>query len=76
MFRAVRRWQTRLWLLWLLKDQHVLHFFMMNEILDAIAARGDCASRYKDEKSALTLKVCVCMRPMSPMLGTTHRTEI
>ena len=69
-FRAVRRRQTRLWLLWLLKDPHALHFVMMNEIIDAFAARGVCASRWIDEKGALCLKVRASMRPLSPMLDT------
>ena len=60
----------RLWLLRPLKDHHALHFFVMNEIIDAFAARGVCASRWIDEKGALCLKVRASMRPLSAMLDT------
>ena len=71
-FRAVRRREIRLWLRRLLKDHHSLHFLMMNEIIDAFAARGVCASRWKDEKGALSLKVCASTRALSARLDTTH----
>ena len=61
-FRAVWRRQTLLWLLQPLKDHHSLHFIVMNEIIDARAARGVCAGRWKDEKGALSLKVCASTR--------------
>ena len=61
-FRAVWRRQSLLWLLQPLKDHHSLHFIVMNEIIDARAARGVCAGRWKDEKGALTMKVCASTR--------------
>ena len=73
-FRAVRRREIRLWLRRLLKDHHSLHFLMVNEVIDAFAARGVCASRWKDEKGALSLKVCASTRSFAAALRLMARS--